>query len=222
MKSNEILNNVETKGYCLFDLPKAITDKIKRINIKSLKDGFHLNINVHMDLLSKTDLFRGINCEIRKRTQEIGFKWNEINLARVVDGGSSERYATHFDSHIYTMVLPIAVPEDDIDLKGQLYIVPNLRSLPSNDFVNVFQKIRARTYRKEENFDKVQKLPGFMQFDLKVGQALIFNGNRSLHGNIANDSKEKRVTFISHYVDPFPNGAGSLVRSFRKLLGIRK
>ena len=79
-----------------------------------------------------------INSEISKRTKDIGFKWNEINVARVVDGGSSERYRTHFDSHIYTMVLPIAVPEDNIDLKGQLYIVPNLRKLPSNDLVNVF------------------------------------------------------------------------------------
>ena len=59
-------------------------------------------------------------------------------------------------------------------------------------------------------------------FDLQFGEAILFNGSRSLHGNLANESQETRVTMITHMADPFPNGIGALMRKVRKFTGLRK
>ena len=59
-------------------------------------------------------------------------------------------------------------------------------------------------------------------FDLKKGQAILFNGSRSLHGNLENASDATRITLITHMSDPFPNGIGSWVRKIRVMTGMRK
>ena len=222
MDSFKIIEEVDSQGYCVFELDVATKTLIRSVDTSSLVDGFHVDLKAQTDLFSKSQIISNLieNCmeKLWKKTAQD----NKINIARVVEGSSAEKYRTHFDSHILTLVVPILVPETEIEFKGQLYLVPNLRSEPKNDFSNFVTKVKAFRYKGEANYHKVKKLPGYKTMDLQVGQAILFNGNRSLHGNIENNSTSKRVTFITHMVDPFPNGFGQKVRLLRKKLGLRK
>ena len=64
--------------------------------------------------------------------EKMGFKGdlsNQYHIARLVEpGNSKEMYRAHFDSHIFTMVLPIKIPTSQKDnIKGDLIYFPNSR-----------------------------------------------------------------------------------------------
>ena len=143
--------------------------------------------------------------------------WNKINVVRVVKQKSSEKYRTHYDSHLYTLVVPIQTSNEKDILKGQLYLAPNLRKQPKLDIINFLQKALAFRWR-EAGYLKLEALNKIKVIDLQFGEAILFNGSRSLHGNLANDSQETRVTMITHMAGPFPNGIGPLIRNVKNLL----
>ena len=120
------------------------------------------------------------------------------------------------------MVVPLQTSAEKDVLKGQLYLSPNLRKQPKLDIINFLQKAFAFRWRGEAGYAKLERLDKIKVFDLQFGEAILFNGSRSLHGNLANESHETRITMITHMADPFPNGIGALMRKLRKVTGLRK
>ena len=221
MDTNHILQKVKDHGFCIFDLDSETVRMIENIDTGQLKDGFYIDNKKQIELFSNSTTLSSVVKSSQDYISTLNYNQNSIHVSRVVEGGSKEKYRTHFDSHILTLVVPILMPNDGPKLRGQLYLVPNLRKTPQNDVHNLITKLFAFRFRGEKNFTRVKALPGFQMFDLQVGQAILFNGNRSLHGNIENLSKKKRITFIYHMTDPFPRGVGYWVRKIRRLIGTR-
>lgn len=222
MQTTDIIAKVDAEGYCVFDLSKTAKECLDNTDLSSLDDGFHINNKSHCDLISRVKEVSEIIQTIKSTTSKNKIAWNTINVVRVVKQKSSEKYRTHFDSHLYTLVVPLKTSDLEEQFKGQLYLAPNLRTQPKFDMVNVFQKILAFRWKGESGFNRLKKLNKIKVFDLQVGQAILFNGSRCLHGNLANESDATRITLITHMADPFPNGIGELVRRFRKATGLRK
>ena len=69
----------------------------------------------------------------------------------VKPGEKFEGYRAHFDSHVFTLVIPINIPfEQNIENRGQLIFFPNIRKYKNNEFINILQKL----YFKRFNTDK--------------------------------------------------------------------
>lgn len=222
MQTTDIISRVDAQGYCVFDLSQSAKECLENTDLSALDDGFHINNASHCELISQVREVSEIIGAVKSTTSKNKIEWNTINVARVVKQKSSEKYRTHFDSHLYTLVVPLKTSDREEKFKGQLYLAPNLRTQPKFDLVNVFQKILAFRWKGEGGFNKLKKLNKIKIFDLSVGQAILFNGSRCLHGNLANESDATRITLITHMADPFPNGIGELVRRFRKATGLRK
>tara|TARA_B100001059_G_C17787449_1_gene558008 strand:- start:410 stop:1078 length:669 start_codon:yes stop_codon:yes gene_type:complete len=222
MLAREIIEKVGEDGFCIFELDKETKGVLAKVELNDLEDGFHVNNNIHSDFVSSTTQIKSLIGSLKDFVSNKNIAWNMINVARVVKKSSPEKYRTHFDSHLYTLVVPLMVSDDGTDLRGQLYLAPNLRKQPVNDLINVLQKTLAFRWRGEKGFLKLKSLDKIRVFDLKKGQAILFNGSRSLHGNLENASNATRITLITHMSDPFPHGIGSWVRKIRSLTGMRK
>ena len=218
----QIMAEVDETGFCLSEFSDDTKAILENSLLKNLGDGFHVNNPEHRTVFERTTEIQSIIGCFKQRASAQGIAWNQILVCRVVNGGSKEKYRTHLDSHIYTIVVPLLMPEESGVKRGQLYIVPNYRRQPTSEISNFFSKMKAGKYRGEKNYQKVASMPDYQKVEMKFGQFLIFNGMRALHGNIANETQENRVTLISHFADPFPFGVGALLRFLRKVAGTRK
>ena len=121
MLNEEIVSVVEKDGFCVFDLDKATQNALSKINLNNLDDGFHINQEIHNGFVTNNHQIKSL-VEFEKATvKSKKLTWNTINIARVVKKRSSEKYRTHFDSHLYTLVIPLSVSHDTTKLRGQLY-----------------------------------------------------------------------------------------------------
>lgn len=222
MDVNQIKNQVNEQGYSVFQLAPETISYIRSLDFSSLDDGFHVNNAEHCTAISEVTELKNIINSLKTDCVADNIAWNTINVIRVVKQKSSEKYRTHYDSHTYTLVVPIQTSNEKDKLKGQLYLVPNSRKQPKLDMINFVQKVLAFRWRGEAGYSKLKMSKDTKIFDLQFGEAILFNGSRSLHGNLPNESQETRVTMITHMADPFPNGIGALVRKLRKLSGLRK
>ena len=222
MDVNQIKNQVKEQGYSVFQLAPETIKYLRSMDLSSLDDGFHVNNAKHCAAISEVAELSNIILSLQNDCILEKTAWNKINVVRVVKQKSSEKYRTHYDSHLYTLVVPNSNLDEKDILKGQLYLAPNLRKQPKLDIINFIQKALAFRWRGEAGYLKLEALNKIKVFDLQFGEAILFNGSRSLHGNLANDSQETRVTMITHMADPFPNGIGALMRNVRKFTGLRK
>lgn len=216
-----IYQNLLEKGLAEFNLPNDWIELAQKSELSKLKDGFYAQNATHVSLFDQCSVINRLQKKIRDKNPTT---YNSYFITRVVEGGSSEKYRTHYDSHKYTIVVPLLLPELSTSTgeNGQLYIVPNNRRQPVSEIENIIGKTFALRYRSEERYPLVARKAGYLEPKLEVGKALIFAGNVSLHGNKANASNQKRITLIAHFCDPFPNGIGSLLRRARTILGYRK
>ncbi len=222
MNANRIIEQTQLDGFSVFPIPGAARQVLQELDFKSLATGFYDSKSMALKLLS-TDEFAGLRAGLKLEAKQRGIAWNEHGVIRVVEQHCAEKYRTHFDSHQYTLVVPLSIPsEEGVKYRGQLYMVPKARREPLNDFRNLITKSYSFLYRGKKGFCRLEKKRGFRFVDLKEGEALLFKGITALHGNVQNDSMNKRITMLWHMADPFPSGAGSLVRSFRSKLRMRK
>ena len=222
MDVNQIKNQVKERGYSVFQLTPETISYLSSMELSNLEDGFHGNNTDHCAAISEITELRNIIHSLQTDCISENIPWNQINVIRVVKQKSSEKYRTHYDSHLYTLVVPIQTSNQENVLKGQLYLAPNSRKQPKFDLINFLQKVLAFRWRGEAGYAKLVTSEKIKLFDLQFGEAILFNGSRSLHGNLSNESEETRVTMITHMADPFPNGIGALMRKVRKLTGLRK
>jgi hypothetical protein len=221
MQADDIYAEVQEKGYSIFDISPETKENLTKTNLLELTDGFYIDQHEHRSIFVSDSLLTELQQKVKQECRN-KYAYNDIFLSRVVEGGSKERYRTHYDSHIYTIVVPVLLPDTTEKNRGQLYLVPKMRKRPKIDLINMSTKLRAFQYRGEKNYNKLKKRDDYLEVDLEVGQAIMFEGMSCLHGNKQNDSIDKRITLISHFVDPFPNGAGAIMRRLRKLFKTRK
>ncbi len=154
---------------------------------------------------------------------ELGYRGsidNNYLVTRRVNPGDKESFRAHFDSHLYTFVFPLMIP-NKIENKncGELVYFPNIRKNPTNEIVNIFGKIYYKKYASKSSLLKLMektehRIEGFSSYE-----PLLFRGNTFLHSNYDLDSSYNhyRMTCLLHLFDPFEDfGIGSLIRKIRK------
>ena len=153
----------------------------------------------------------------------LGFKGvisDQYHVARRVDAGNSkEMYRAHFDSHLFTMVLPIKIPSAPSgESIGELLYFPSARNVPKSEISNFFGKVSFKRFANKMGMEKLA-----LEKDLKVSDfqdycPLLFIGNTTLHTNrqVSNVCSTYRLTLLAHFFDPSPKyGVGAFLRFVR-------
>lgn len=154
---------------------------------------------------------------------ECGYKGessNQYHIARRVDPGNSiEMFRAHFDSHLFTMVLPIKIPvAQDRGTVGDLIYFPNARKSPTNEISNAFGKAAHKRFASKEGLEVFAKSHNQLTDDFSDSAPLLFVGNTTLHTNrqVSQDCSSYRLTLLAHFFDPSPRyGVGGMLRLLR-------
>tara|TARA_B110000263_G_C15161356_1_gene442538 strand:- start:48 stop:737 length:690 start_codon:yes stop_codon:yes gene_type:complete len=131
---------------------------------------------------------------------------------------NKESYRGHFDSHIFTLVTPICMPDSKSTESGQLIVFPKIRKEPTSELSNILGKLKYFSCRNEKGFKNLLKTKKFVEFDFKNLNPVLFLGRQSFHGN--RSFKEKpdgiRISLLTHFFDPSPKyGIGNILRGLR-------
>lgn len=145
---------------------------------------------------------------------------NQYHIARRVEAGNSkEMYRAHFDSHLFTMVLPIKIPQSiDGSGVGELIYFPNARSLPKTEVSNVFSKAYHKRFASAEGIEKFSLKHEKREDSFHTLEPLLFVGKNTLHTNkeVSLNCSSYRLTLLAHFFDTSPKyGVGSLLRILR-------
>lgn len=145
---------------------------------------------------------------------------NQYHIARKVDpGNSKEMYRAHFDSHLFTMVLPIKIPVSSINgSAGELIYFPKSRKMPNNEITNIIGKAVHKKYASKEGLDKFSASYKKYIDSFNEMEPLIFLGNTTLHTNhpVSQCCSSSRLTLLAHFFDNSPKyGIGSFLRLLR-------
>lgn len=145
---------------------------------------------------------------------------NQYHIARKVEpGNSKEMFRAHFDSHLFTMVLPIQIPNTiEGGSAGELIYFPNARSTPGGEIKNFIEKAYYKKYASKDGIEKFSAFHEKKIDDFRDYQPLLFIGNKTLHTNypVSVDCCSFRLTLLAHFFDPSPKyGVGSLLRILR-------
>lgn len=159
--------------------------------------------------------------ELAKKTFKYkGDYSNQYHIARKVEpGNSKEMFRAHFDSHLFTMVLPIKIPDFCEDgTAGDLIYFPQSRKVPKNEITNFIGKTYYKKYASKKGIEKFSLNKNRNVDNFKDYQPLLFIGNTTLHTNfpVSHSCSSYRLTLLAHFFDPSPKyGVGSLLRMIR-------
>tara|TARA_B100001057_G_C22851025_1_gene950973 strand:+ start:1910 stop:2617 length:708 start_codon:yes stop_codon:yes gene_type:complete len=205
------------KIYDLDKVSKNISDEMGGSTFKELGSN-HENF---LDTLKISKYLTPRLYDIAKRVHKFNGKISDqYHIARKVNpGNSKEMYRAHFDSHLFTMVIPIQIPTSMIDgTAGELIYYPNSRKMPKNEIVNIIGKTMHKKYASKEGLEKFSLLhKEYIENFLEL-EPIIFMGNTTLHTNhpVTEDCSTYRLTLLAHFFDNSPRfGIGSLLRLLR-------
>ena len=197
------------------------TSCMEQINSKSYAENLPANLKF-LDQVGISRFLAPALAESAKKYFNVSCKVNDIyNVCRLVrPGDTSEGYRGHFDSHLFTLVTPINIPEypetDDI---GQLYFFPNARKMPKYEFQNIVGKIAFKRYNSRSGFEALANKTDRITETFRDYRPILFVGNTTFHGNapLNSGSQFNRMTILTHFFDPSPKyGIGNLMRLLRR------
>jgi len=153
----------------------------------------------------------------------LGFKGdihNQYHIARRVEpGNSKEMYRAHFDSHLFTMVLPIKIPSAPSgESIGELLYFSDARSAPKSEICNFLGKASFKRFANKKGMEKLALRQNLREDDFQDYCPLLFIGNTTLHTNrqVSQVCSTYRLTLLAHFFDPNPRyGVGSFLRLIR-------
>lgn len=145
---------------------------------------------------------------------------NQYHVSRKVEpGNSKEMFRAHFDSHLFTMVLPINIPKPmNNGSAGDLIYFPNAREFPKTEISNFIGKLYHKRFASKEGINKLSLKRKMFTENFNDYRPLLFIGNRTLHTNkqVSSDCSSYRLTCLAHFFDPSPKyGVGSILRMIR-------
>jgi hypothetical protein len=225
---DEILEELLLNGYVRLPSIKGfdLDNVASRISEDMQGDTFkELSFN-HKNFLETLGISEILSPKLFKLASEKfnygGKAQDQYHVARRVEpGNSKEFYRGHFDSHLFTLVLPIKIPHKSKDDKpiGELIFFPFARSQPKYEFINFFQKIWFRLFFSSRNGLKNLSKKTPMSIELFDDyRPLLFLGNTFFHTNkpVDKDASSYRLTLLAHFYDPSPKyGIGNILRIFR-------
>jgi len=146
---------------------------------------------------------------------------SQYHIARRVEpGNSKEMYRAHFDSHLFTLVLPIKIPITmSTGTAGDLIYFPNSRKAPKSEISNFFGKAYFKRFASKRGMESLSSKQVQMTDDFLDYKPLLFIGNTTLHTNkqVSLECIGYRLTLLAHFFDPSPKyGVGGVLRLLRK------
>lgn len=221
------LDELVSNGYCflppinnLIDINTLSKDIEKEISTKVYASGLKSQNNFCKEF-GISDILAPRLYDLAKRYYSFkGLVSDQYHIARKVKPGlSSEAYRGHFDSHCFTLVMPIKIPKIETNNSlGELVFFPNVRKFPTNEMINICQKIYFKRYASKNGFDLLSNKTPKVVATFQDHRPLIFVGNRTLHGNlpVSHITDSIRLTLLSHFFDPSPPwGIGNILRQIR-------
>jgi hypothetical protein len=217
-----------SKGYIKLDNPISNfcdLGKIKKDITGQIDKKIYSTDNaIQTELLSKLGVFNCLTPKLYDLARNFfnykGSMNDQYHVMRLVKTSNIfENYRAHFDSHIFTLVLPIHIPKYDSGSEnGELLYFPKARIQPKSELENFIGKFYFKKFASRsgvESLAKTQEVNVELFEDMKP---LIFVGNTTFHTNRAlqGNSDKFRLTFLSHFFDPSPTwGVGNILRVLR-------
>jgi len=178
----------------------------------------------HQEFLQNLGLDKNLAPKLFEIARDVfGYKGdisNQYHIARLVEpGNSKEMFRAHFDSHLFTMVLPIKIPKPvNGGTVGDLIYFPNARKVPKSEISNFLGKAYHKRFASKDGMDDFAKDHKHFVDDFHDYAPLLFIGNTTLHTNrqVSLDCSSYRLTLLAHFFDPSPKyGVGGLLRLLR-------
>lgn len=145
---------------------------------------------------------------------------DQYHVARLIRGHDSvEAYRTHFDSHLFTLVMPFNIPETlNAEESGGLYFIPKARRSGGGEITNLLQKIYFKKYSGRSGQKAMSIRDRYTMESFADMRPLLFAGTTTLHGNfpLAISQTDSRLTVLAHFFDPAGGlGIGNVLRLLR-------
>tara|TARA_B100001057_G_scaffold466234_1_gene523155 strand:+ start:2903 stop:3610 length:708 start_codon:yes stop_codon:yes gene_type:complete len=178
----------------------------------------------HKKFLDELAIEKYLTPKLHKIASEVfsykGDDSNQYHVARKVEpGNAKEMFRAHFDSHLFTMVLPIKIPDTSNNgTAGDLIYFPYARKVPGNEITNFIGKAYYKRFASKEGMEKFSSNSPKKVDDFRDYQPLLFVGNTTLHTNypVSPECSSYRLTLLAHFFDPSPKyGVGGLLRLIR-------
>lgn len=132
-----------------------------------------------------------------------------FQVLRVLAGktGLKEAYQFHYDAYVITALMPILIPSEPGEKRGDLIIYPKLRRIRSNVVLNVIEKIllQNRAAQRLASTRAIRRLLGAKVLRMEPGDIYFFWGYQSLHGNEPCYTTSVRSTALFHFGNPHEN-----------------
>lgn len=182
------------------------------------------NLNGNKNLIRHMEIKETLTPKLVKVAKEhFGLTVNQTdvyNITRLVrPGDNSEGFRGHFDSHLFTLVTPINIPNFcSIQNSGQLYYFPKVRNFPKNEIKNILQKAYYKRFNSASGFEKLGNSTKKSIDNFSDYRPLLFVGTTTFHGNapVQQTSNQNRMTILTHFFDPSHKyGIGALMRKLR-------
>jgi hypothetical protein len=114
----------------------------------------------------------------------------------------------HFDNDLVTMVVPILIPTGEPRRCGELIAFPNARPFRRYVVGDIADKVRKHNpWARKRAVATAFARPDRHLVDLQPGNAYLFWGYRTYHGNMPLAPGLIRATLILHYGEPHPSGS---------------
>ena len=223
----EIVENLKLNGYAFLpsienhiDLQSVSNATFNELNGLNYGEG----LTAQIDLIKELGIERLIVALFEYAKNDMKYRSIKLEdrylISRFTEGGDTgEAYRGHFDSHLFTIVLPINIPEpaeDKVNI-GELTFFPNLRRDPTSELLNIVQKLYTKKYANSAGFERLGSKSDRVVNSFNDYRPLIFMGRTTFHGNNLVDlGLGHRISMLVHLFDPSPKfGIGSLLRLFR-------
>jgi hypothetical protein len=126
----------------------------------------------------------------------------------------------HFDSHLFTLITPISIPEATSEERGQLAVHSKIRTEPESEILNLFGKLKFYLmYSSKKGYRRLSVEFKPKEFDFSDMCPIMFLGRQNFHCSMPFQSKmpdSTHILLITHFFDPSPFWSiGSINRIIR-------
>ena len=197
----------------------------ERISREANHATFSSLVGSHREFLSVLSVERYLVPKLYEIARDrFGFKGDisdQYHIARRVEAGNQqESYRAHFDSHLFTLVIPLKIPEATFNgSQGELIYLPNARKMPKSEFINIGEKLYWKKFANKKGVRELQANAAVRTANFLDYRPLLFVGNTTFHVNkpVSSGCSDYRLTLLSHFFDPSTSyGIGALLRKIRR------
>ncbi len=144
---------------------------------------------------------------------------------RVIAGprGEGDAFWFHYDASILTMVVPIFLPDAEPGSAGELVGLFNKRPFRRLVIANIIDKAIGQSgFYRNYLLRRLDRPDYLHRVAMEIGNAYLFWGYRSLHGNMPCESGALRATLLLHFgrphgPSPTLTAAARFAKSLRRL-----